>query len=113
MHNVTHSIIKQDLKGTNPNRNNNNNGGFNSNYSGGGYSNTEGYSPNSDSQFQNFNQSKSSSNQGQSQSNRPTCQIYGKNGHLAINCYHCMDFAYQGRHAPAKLASMVANVAQV
>ena len=24
-----------------------------------------------------------------------------------------MDFAYQGRHAPAKLASMVANVAQV
>ena len=40
---------------------------------------------------------------------RPTCQICGKNGHIALDCYHCMNFAYQGRHAPAKLASMVAS----
>ena len=83
---------------------------MNSQFSGGNYSNFGGSSP----QFQNFNpgnqsfsspfQPKSSQNQGQS--GRPTCQICGMNGHR-------MDFAYQGRHAPAKLASMVANAAQV
>ena len=47
--------------------------------------------------------------QGQSQSSRPTCQICGKNGHTALDCYHRMNFAYQGKHALAKLASMVAT----
>lgn len=39
------------------------------------------------------------------QTNRPQCQICGKNGHIALDCYHLMNFAYQGKHAPAKLAS--------
>ncbi|RWR84275.1 Retrovirus-related Pol polyprotein from transposon TNT 1-94 [Cinnamomum micranthum f. kanehirae] len=39
----------------------------------------------------------------------PTCQICGKVGHLAIDCYHRMDFAFQGRHPPQRLAAMVAS----
>uniref|UniRef100_A0A2N9GTY6 Uncharacterized protein n=1 Tax=Fagus sylvatica TaxID=28930 RepID=A0A2N9GTY6_FAGSY len=38
--------------------------------------------------------------------NRPTCQICGKVGRYAINCYHRMDFAYQGKNPPTKLAAM-------
>jgi len=34
------------------------------------------------------------------------CQICGKFGHLAVDCYHRMDYAYQGKHLPAKLAAM-------
>ena len=61
-------------------------------------------------QFKNGgNSSGSHQVQGQSQNSRPTCQIYGKNGHTALDCYHRMNFAYQGRHAPAKLASMAAS----
>ena len=37
---------------------------------------------------------------------RPTCQIYGKLGHIAIDCYHKIDYAYQGKHPPTKLAAM-------
>uniref|UniRef100_A0A2N9FWX5 Retrovirus-related Pol polyprotein from transposon TNT 1-94-like beta-barrel domain-containing protein n=1 Tax=Fagus sylvatica TaxID=28930 RepID=A0A2N9FWX5_FAGSY len=37
---------------------------------------------------------------------RPTCQICWKQGHYAIDCYHRMDFAYQGKNAPTKLAAM-------
>ena len=40
---------------------------------------------------------------------RPTCQICGKVGHLAIDCYHRMGFAFQGRHPPQRLAAMVAS----
>ena len=47
--------------------------------------------------------------QGQSQSSRPTCQICGKNGHIALDCYHRMNFAYQGKHAPAKLTFMATS----
>ena len=64
------------------------------------------------SQFQTFNQAKQS-NQNSGQSSRPICQICSKSGHSALDCYHRMDFTYQGRHPPAKLASMVANAAQV
>ena len=39
-------------------------------------------------------------------SDRPSCQIYGKLGHTAIDCYHRMDYAYQGKHPPTKLAAM-------
>jgi hypothetical protein len=38
--------------------------------------------------------------------NRPTCQICGKVGHYVIDCYHRMDFAYQGKNPPTKLAAM-------
>ncbi|KAL0007225.1 hypothetical protein SO802_008727, partial [Lithocarpus litseifolius] len=40
---------------------------------------------------------------------RPVCQNCGKNGHTALDCYHRMNFAYQGRRPPAKLASMAAS----
>uniref|UniRef100_A0A2N9F9H0 Reverse transcriptase Ty1/copia-type domain-containing protein n=1 Tax=Fagus sylvatica TaxID=28930 RepID=A0A2N9F9H0_FAGSY len=39
-------------------------------------------------------------------SSRPTCQICYKMGHTAIDCYHRMDFAFQGKHPPPKLAAM-------
>ena len=50
-------------------------------------------------------QSKSNFQQGQ----RPVCYIYGKNGHTALDCYHRMNFAYQGRHPSANLALMAAS----
>ncbi|KAJ0077218.1 hypothetical protein Patl1_35259 [Pistacia atlantica] len=37
------------------------------------------------------------------------CQIYGKTNHQALDCYHWMDFSYQGRHPPAQLAAMAAH----
>ena len=37
---------------------------------------------------------------------RPTCQICGKAGHIAVDCYHRMDFAYQGKNPPTKLVAM-------
>ena len=40
---------------------------------------------------------------------RPQCQICSKLGHQALDCYHRMDFAYQGRHPPAKLAAMAST----
>uniref|UniRef100_A0A2N9JBP8 Uncharacterized protein n=1 Tax=Fagus sylvatica TaxID=28930 RepID=A0A2N9JBP8_FAGSY len=42
----------------------------------------------------------------QGKSKRPTCQICWKIGHYAIDCYHRMDFAYQGKNPPTKLAAM-------
>lgn len=43
------------------------------------------------------------------QGQKVACQICGKNGRYALDYYHRMNFAYQGRHAPAKLASMAAR----
>ena len=40
---------------------------------------------------------------------RPIYQICGKTGHLALDCYHRMDYAYQGKHPPTKLAAMVTS----
>ncbi|KAK9984565.1 hypothetical protein SO802_034090 [Lithocarpus litseifolius] len=58
-----------------------------------------GHSYNGQGQFlPSQSQSKSNFQQGQ----RPVCQICGKNGHTALDCYHRMNFAYQGRHPPAK-----------
>jgi hypothetical protein len=37
------------------------------------------------------------------------CQICGKRSHKALDCYHRMDYAYQGRHPPTQLAAMVAH----
>ncbi|KAJ0038846.1 hypothetical protein Pint_23826 [Pistacia integerrima] len=39
----------------------------------------------------------------------PPCQICGKPNHQALDCYHRMDFTYQGRHPPAQLATMAAH----
>uniref|UniRef100_A0A2N9I2I2 CCHC-type domain-containing protein n=1 Tax=Fagus sylvatica TaxID=28930 RepID=A0A2N9I2I2_FAGSY len=40
---------------------------------------------------------------------RPSCQICGKTGHAALDCYHRMDYAYQGKQPPTKLAAMAAT----
>ena len=37
---------------------------------------------------------------------RPSCQICGKSGHQALDCYHRMDFAYQGKNPPLKPAAV-------
>jgi transposase InsO family protein len=42
-------------------------------------------------------------------SNRPPCQICGKRNHQALDCFHRMDYAYQGRHPPSELAAMVSQ----
>jgi transposase InsO family protein len=42
----------------------------------------------------------------QGKSERPTCQICWKIGHYAIDCYHRMNFAYQGKNPTTKLAAM-------
>lgn len=34
------------------------------------------------------------------------CQICGKIGHLTLDCYHIMGYAYQGKHPPTKLVVM-------
>jgi hypothetical protein len=41
---------------------------------------------------------------------RPVCQICGKNNHTALDCYHRMDYSFQGRHPPSELAAMVAHL---
>ena len=91
-----------------------NNNGFNQSFSKGrgrGHSNNRGgrggRGSNGPSQFSPFNQFQ----QVQSNSNgvkleRPICQICGKVGHLALDCYHRMDYAYQGKNPPTKLATM-------
>jgi len=40
---------------------------------------------------------------------RPACQICGKFSHQALDCFHRMDHAFQGRHPPAQLSAMVAD----
>lgn len=42
-------------------------------------------------------------------SNRPPCQICGKSNHQALDCFHRMDYAYQGRHPPRELAAIVSH----
>ena len=77
------------------------------------YNQFQNFNPGGSSHSQTYNQPKHTLNQNSSQSGRPICQICGKSGHSALDCYHRMDFTYQGKHPPAKLASMVANAAQV
>jgi transposase InsO family protein len=40
---------------------------------------------------------------------RAACQICGKSSHQALDCFHRMDYTYQGRHPPPQLAAMVAQ----
>jgi hypothetical protein len=37
------------------------------------------------------------------------CQICGKPGHQALDCFHRMNFAYQGKTPPSQLSAMVAR----
>jgi hypothetical protein len=83
--------------------------------SNGGYSQSNGPFPQSPPNFTqsspNFSQSpqnfsQSSPNFSTHNPNRPICQICQKPGHLALDCYNRMNYSYQGRHPPAKLAAM-------
>ena len=40
---------------------------------------------------------------------RPPSQICNRGGHFALDCYHRMDYAYQGRHPPTKLGAMATS----
>ncbi|XXG44345.1 hypothetical protein AAC387_Pa01g4176 [Persea americana] len=53
--------------------------------------------------------SSSTPNGYQSSSPKPCCRICNKTGHLALDCYHRMDYSYQGRHPPPQLAAMAAS----
>lgn len=55
---------------------------------------------------QNYPSSKPSSH---APSPRSPCQICGRSSHRALDCFHRMDYAYQGRHPPAQLVAMVAH----
>lgn len=41
--------------------------------------------------------------------NRVACQICGRSSHQALDCFHRMDYAYQGRHPPSEFAAMVSQ----
>lgn len=42
-------------------------------------------------------------------SNQITCQICQRSGHTTLDCYNLMNFSYEGRHPPSKLAAMNAT----
>ena len=70
---------------------------------------SNGQSSQFQSQFPHFNQfqfQQAQSNSNDARSKRSICQIYGKVGHLALDCYHRIDYAYQGKHPSTKLAAM-------
>ena len=58
------------------------------------------------SQYQHFNQFQQVQPNASPRSERPSCQICGKLGHIALDCYHRMDYTYQGKYPPTKLAAM-------
>ena len=82
----------------------------NSNNRGGkGGRGSSGQSSQFQSQFPHFNQfqfQQAQSNSNGARLERPICLICGKVGYLALDCYHRMDYAYQGKHPPTKLAAM-------
>jgi hypothetical protein len=41
--------------------------------------------------------------------NKIPCQICGRVNHQALDCFHLMDYAFQGHHPPSDLAAMVAQ----
>lgn len=66
--------------------------------------------------FEASSSSQSNNNRGgfnQNNNSRPRCQICDGFGHTALDCYHRMDYAYQGRHPPSHLAAMAASSNQV
>ena len=79
-------------------------GGKSNNYTPHSQGSTSGnlgfYNPNFSSQHHSQNQPNKPEN------THPQCQICGKMGHTGLDCYHRMDFAYQGKNPPTKLAAM-------
>ena len=90
----------------NQNRGRGGNGGRFQNYNNGRGGFSQG-SFNNGGNFSNFTLNSPNPQSWSSNPNsRPTCQICYKPGHTAIDCYQRMNFSYQGRHPPAKLAAM-------
>uniref|UniRef100_A0A2N9H2Q8 CCHC-type domain-containing protein n=1 Tax=Fagus sylvatica TaxID=28930 RepID=A0A2N9H2Q8_FAGSY len=81
---------------------------FNNNSGRGGYNNAGNNSSGNAGSLGGFNNHYNSSPT-QSYNQRPLCQICGKNGHAALDCYHRMDYSYQGKQPPSKLAAMAAT----
>ena len=80
-------------------------GGRYTNNGGGGQQQQQFYTPHFHQQ--NYSPAQTSQFGGKNfKGDRPICQIYGKAGHQALDCYHRMDFAYQGKNPPIKLAAM-------
>uniref|UniRef100_A0A5B7BD59 Retrotransposon Copia-like N-terminal domain-containing protein n=1 Tax=Davidia involucrata TaxID=16924 RepID=A0A5B7BD59_DAVIN len=90
-----------------------------SNMRGGRFSNSQRFnpqmfnSPNSSQAYgrgqHQFQFSNQSSNQAPNQTPQLFCQICNKPNHSALDCYHRMNYAYQGRHPPSQLAAMAAS----
>jgi hypothetical protein len=81
---------------------------FHNNSGRGGYNNAGNNSSGNAGSLGGFNNHYNSSPT-QSYNQRPSCQICGKNGHAALDCYHRMDYSYQGKQPPSKLAAMAAT----
>jgi hypothetical protein len=72
----------------------------------------QGYPPKFQSSQQYQPGLKFSSGRQQPFSNSPSrvpCQICGRTNHLALDCYHRMDYSFQGKFPPTHLAAMVAH----
>ena len=93
----------------------NNTGGYNTynqfhNRGKGRNNNGRGRGGPSPNHFNQFSPSQFSQSQGfNSRLERPIYQICGKASHLALDCYHRMDYAYQGKHPPTKLVAMATS----
>lgn len=57
----------------------------------------------------NFRGRGSNSFQSRSSNDRPCRQICNRSAHTALDCYHRMDYSYQGQHPPSQLAAMAAS----
>ena len=79
-------------------------GGKFNNFRGGRNFNSFNNQNNSRGGFNNFSPQPSTYNS--QSSSMPTCQICYKNGHTTLDCYYRMDFAFQEKHPPTKLAAM-------
>jgi hypothetical protein len=55
------------------------------------------------------NKTQQASSNNASNSSRAPCQICGKTSHQALDCFHRMNYSYQGRHPPPQLAAMAAQ----
>uniref|UniRef100_A0A2N9J3P2 CCHC-type domain-containing protein n=1 Tax=Fagus sylvatica TaxID=28930 RepID=A0A2N9J3P2_FAGSY len=75
-----------------------------------GLDSAQEFGGNGQSNFVNYNRGRGGRNNHRGRdSSRPQCQICGKLGHLAIDCYQRMNFAYQDKNPPSKLAAMAAT----
>ena len=56
----------------------------------------------------NFNPNRAATSRNLS-ANKISCQICGRDSHQALDCFHRMDFLFQGRHPPSDLSAMASQ----